>query len=364
MMNGRALLALVILAITLPVSPPAQAAKIAKLYEIRLPVTDQQRNKRFGAYREALEMLLVRITGDPTISAKPGIEDMLKAPLSYLSRFNYSDLPTRWEGKRNDKKQLYTQQIEISFDENAINKKLRELKLPIWSSTRPSVLMWIVVQDEEMGRTILDENQGGPLIEAIMDEAEIRGVPLLFPLWDLQDQLLVTTEDIWANFDTGVLDASKRYDADTIVIGRVSRDLDGKWQSRWTLHLDSEQLRLEAEGKEAAPVIIASLNAVTDQLAKRFAHVTDDEQSAEYLVHVKNLSTLEAYMKASKYLDSLEPVQAVRVDSVESDNATFRVKLRTDRKGLEKAISLGAVLLATNEDKDFQLEQHFYYKLR
>ena len=66
----------------------------------------------------------------------------------------------------------------------------------------------------------------------MLEIAEKRGLPLAFPLLDTEDLQSVTFSDIWGGFDERIIAASKRYGANSILIGRVRPS--SSQSNRWT----------------------------------------------------------------------------------------------------------------------------------
>jgi len=340
-----------IIALVLPSG--AQAAKIKGLYELKLPVVSQDREERLASIKTAFERLLVRVTGKHDVFAQAEVQEIIKNSVSFLSRFNYEKLPEDFKQPALEGKEAkrYSQQIVIVFDEDAVNRELRKNGLPVWGKVRPTTLLWIVYEDEN-GRQVLDENQPNQMIELIRTHAADRSMPILFPLWDLQDQIAVTSADIWGNFKDNIISSSERYAVESILVAKIYRDpIDPLWRAAWHLYVDKDELAWESEAEDAQSALEAGMSGVTDNLASRFAHVSEEFGTSDILLDVSGISSLKQYVKVAKYLGTLEPVEKMIVSTVKPKEVVFKVTLRTGVGSLEKAISLSNVLLPQEQEK-------------
>ena len=57
--------------------------------------------------------------------------------------------------------------------------------------------------------------------EQIVAAADERGLPIAWPLLDLQDLNAVTCTDVWGGFEDEIVAASARYRSDAVLIGKV-----------------------------------------------------------------------------------------------------------------------------------------------
>ena len=160
----------------------------------------------------------------------------------------------------------YTENIEerhASDDEplSALDAKVRKLiedAVIAEAQTHAKAVHDMDLSDDE-ARSI-DRNR--LLRERMLDAAERRGLPLAFPLLDTEDLARVTFPDIWGGFDELVLDASQRYEASSVLIGRVRPE--SAERNRWTYHFSGEQHAWTGE-----PELV--VNRVADVLAAEFA---------------------------------------------------------------------------------------------
>ena len=76
--------------------------------------------------------------------------------------------------------------------------------------------------------------------ELLASNGLARGLPLIFPIMDLEDQLTVDDGLIWGRFGKELLQASERYNANCLLIGRLVAHEGGtvtSFSGDWTIVL-------------------------------------------------------------------------------------------------------------------------------
>src|SRR5690606_10007099 len=147
-------------------------------------------------------------------------------------------------------------------DHAAINALLRSHHLPVWGSIRPATLLWLAVE-EHGRRRLVSANDTETVAATVVAVAERRGLPVHFPLLDLQDLRRIQPSDVWGDFRDVIESASARYNAQVILSGALARDGDD-YRARFTLYLDGNALRWESRGR-LDEVIAAGVGYATDE---------------------------------------------------------------------------------------------------
>jgi len=199
------------------VSVSAAAVEVATLYTAQVPFDSEANDPRALAYRAALNEVLLRVSGSELTSDTELVERLFPEPAAYVVQFRSGADETLW----------------VSFDGDAIEQTLRQSGQTLWASDRPLTLVWLAVDwgrgqreilgadDPERSRSAsrsIDRNR--LLRQRVLDMAERRGLPVIFPLLDAEDLRSVSFSDIWGGFDDALLDASQRYDVNSILVGR------------------------------------------------------------------------------------------------------------------------------------------------
>jgi hypothetical protein len=327
---------------TLIFSLNAHAAEVEGLYETEVLVTSQGRDERNVAIRMALDEVLVRVSGDRSTPRLDALQGLYRRSLQLVQQYRYRALP-RGEVLSGDQPGGMSQVLWVSFDAAAIDQALRKASVPLWGQVRPATLVWVVVEDGGV-RSLMGADTLSQSKQVMQQQAELRGLPLFVPLWDLEDQVALRFTDVWGNFQDAILRASARYATEAVLVGRLYRQTGDIWESRWTLYQGGETAHWSLSSPSQNEVLSAGVDGAADHLGRRFARVFDESQSGRVKVVVKDLRTLEDYARTTQFLQSLDVVTAIQVESVVGETMTFDLQVRGNSEGLAQTIGFGRTL--------------------
>lgn len=336
-------LSAVIVLSCLSLAAPAMAAEVKGLYSADVPVHSQDDAERLAAIREGLGIVMVKVSGRREAPTLPATAAVMKEPIQLVQQFRYFPLPEEWQQAVDDQGQFYSQLLHIDYDSAAVNKVLREASLPVWGRARPATLIWLAVEEWNQ-RSILGADTLPALREALMRQAARRGVPLLFPLLDLEDQTRVSFADIWGDFQDTILRASERYQAGVVLVGRMYRQAMDEWQVRWTLYQEGDVQRWTTAATLQEPALKEGLNLAADYFAQHFARLPSTGGDSRITIDVHDVRNLDGYARAMKYLESLDMARDVQVDEVATGHVRFSLTVRGALVSFEQAIQFGETL--------------------
>ena len=282
------------------------------LYSVELPVRDQSIDVREEASADALLYALTRLTGLTSIPRTDAIRTALGNPSRYYNEYVYLDKQAELS-------------LRFTFERESLLALVRQAELPIWWTKRPKVLAWIAL--EEAGeRTILAANSDHPLKEALLDEAMRRGIDLQLPLMDLDDHLRVGVEDVWGRVSASLDEASKRYDADLTLVGRVTsqlsfrgRDLSGDW--RFWLAGQVHDLPYQSDQYESVAAV--GVGEVVQTLLQRYQVLAHAPYSWEF--QISGIRGVGGYAGLVGYMRGLDFIEEVAVAGIQRDVVTLVV---------------------------------------
>ncbi len=321
---------------------PAQAVRVKGIYQAEVPVENQSAASRRDAFRQAIKKVLIKMTGIKDIAAAPEAEIIIQRATRYVSRYRYMqkalDESTAVEEPG---KQLF---INVEYDGEALEKLLRQSGLPVWSDNRPAVLLWLAVQNGRE-RYILGEDTDDEIKRLVMAAADRRGVPLIFPLQDLEETRRVTFADIRAGFTETVLAASERYNAPITMVGYLKFDRSGKASVKWTTHREGSSSSWQERSVPQEQAVISGIDNLADILASRYAFSGNAGNTLfEYLVSVNGVLGLNDYAGALNYMRGLNFVEEVTPVRVEAGRAHYRVLMRGELMELQRMLDLSELL--------------------
>jgi hypothetical protein len=320
-------------------------ARVSGLYDAEVKVFSQKRSERSLAMISALAEVLAKVSGQRDAIEAGNVAKAVKRPARFLQQYRYRALSV--EERQRDLETATSrsdpQMVVFVFDKAAVDKLLRENDLPVWGATRPATLVWLAVEDEGR-RYMVGSDSVEPLREELLREARRRGLAVLLPLMDLEDQTALSFASVWAGYRDSIDQASHRYRAEAVLVGRLYRPYGGEWQGQWTL-LESGFLQSwRGEGVLPTELLDEGVAGAIDILASRYAPAAGQQQAGFLPVTVTDVRNLDDYARVSRYLKSLQQVSQVHTARVEADRITFELDVRGSPESFSKTVSLGNVL--------------------
>lgn len=318
------------------VGSPAHAARVDNLYAAEVPMQSGSRGLQ-NAFDAALSQVLVKVTGRREAGANPEIAVAIGDTSRYVQQYRIDADNEVW----------------VQFDEVALRRALDGIGTSLWGAERPSTLVWLVIDDgsgrrhllgaeraadpatEDPFRASAEDEQLVLVREQLLAAADERGMPLMLPLADSGELSSIPLRDVWGGFTESLVEASKRYSPDAVLVGRARSAMFGEMDVRWTLLMDDERFSWEGD-------LASGPDDVADFFAGRLA--TSADSSSEILLSVDDVNSLDGYGRLSAYLDNLDLVDELSVDRIREDRVVFRLKIRGDTDRLMRSIALQRIL--------------------
>ncbi len=326
------------------ISQPVYAIKVSGLYQATVPVSDESASTRNPALKQALIQVLVKLTGDRNISKSSNISALIERPERFVQQFRYR------QATNEENQQIQSPELWVQFDETALNDALRSYGLTVWGKERPSILVWLAHEGNESRRLVSFEES--PEYLTMLDQrASARGVSLLLPLLDLEDTSRISVSDIWGGFKEPILDASKRYQTDVVLTGKLIQILPTLWESQWSVYIDGQVMSWTSQGELVEIVLEEGVDELADRLATQYANTGSTRTKVIELL-VSNVNDLDEYARTLSYLESLQSVRTVQVKRVSTDKVMFELISHGGLNAINQAIALGKTLeLVSNSEQ-------------
>ena len=331
----------------LPVAVVQAAAE--SLFESEVVVPNQSPGVRSYAMKTALQEVLVRVAGQDAVLATEPARAMLKNPAQRVQQYRYFTVP---------ESEPPVLKLWVRFDGEAIRQALQQQGVTYWGTERPDTLVWLAVEDRSK-RYVVAADDGTDVYRQIEQAARQRGVPVLFPLMDLQDQSQVRFSDIWGGFFDSVMDASKRYNPQAVLIGRLNRSPSGGWSSRWHLEVAGRPSSWSDSHQQLAMLAQQGVGDTADILASRFAVSQAGGNLDTVSISVTGVDSLSDYSRLSDYLSGLTAVVDMQVAKVSGTEIQYALQLNGSLQDLTHTVTIGTVLehLSTDTPGSFRLRQ-------
>jgi len=340
---GFLLCPLLCLSIVLPI--PARAAKVDWLYDVDVVVADQSAKERAVASRAALLVVLRRVTGLADVPMNEAVTNALESPQQYYVEYRYKEAPAAGgalSGTVSGKPPAKALYMSVRFAEPAVQRLVAQAGLPLWSSNRPTTVVWLVMTDNAQ-RDVLGASDPNPLLLALRTHAEERGLPLVVPLMDLDEQLQVTPAVVWGGMFDVLERASQRYSADAMLVGRISHDPAGTWTAAWEIWRQGSEQRFNIESATPEDAGAAIVNRMTEELVARYAVASADQQQLH--IRVDGVASVADYGALLTYLAGLEFIDAVQIEEVSPNVVQLSLGTRTQWDRLRDLLALDGRLV-------------------
>lgn len=312
----------------------APAHAVTDLFETEVAVADQTPGVRAAAFRDALSRIIVRVAGEQSVLSGEPARKLLEEPARLVQQYRYftetSSSPP-------------VLKLWARFDGDAIRRSLQQEGMAYWGGERPDTLVWLAVEDRGQ-RYIVSANGGSDVHRQVELAARKRGVPILFPLMDLEDQSQVRFSDLWGGYFDKVLTASKRYNPPAVLIGRLNRSPSGGWSSRWYMDVVGRANEWSDSHRQLQELARQGVEDVADILATRYAVTGNGNTGDSVRITVNGIETLDAYARISRYLASLSSVSRVDVDELVPGSVQYSLQASGGLQNLTRTVAIGTVL--------------------
>ena len=321
------------------------AVRVPGLYEGEVPVENQEADYRRQAIEQAMKQVLIKLTGDRNAALRVALSPVIDTAERYVQQYRY--LQTNIGDNPVTNSRL---RINVRFDESNVNDALRNLGVQVWGRERPSTLIWIAMQNEN-SRRILQPGEEPDIFYMIDQYAKSRGIVVINPLFDLQDNASLRVSDIWGGFHYTVINASQRYYPDLILTGKILSSLPGIWEGLWTAYINGNETTFSTEGSYLESVLNEGINGIADIIARNFSQ-TSAAEIGNTVLKVIDVLTLQQYAKIMNYFQSLSPVTNVEVTQLNLGIIEFKISAHGGEQALNRAIDFGRILERVDENQN------------
>jgi hypothetical protein len=319
------------------------------LYTVTVPIKDRSEATRNDNFKHALIQVLTKLTGNRKTSAQAIAQAKLTHIERFVDEFKYQTLP-------NSEQQLLT----IQFDSRAIDDLAQNLGLSLWSSTRPTLLTWIVLNNQE-GQTLINEETSPAEADTLKSQAQVRGIPLLLPLSDIEDLSTLKAADLLTNAKEPLTKIAERYHVKTILVGIASMDVTSaqstSWTTQWHLYLNGEITTQRNTSLPLKDMLADGIDRAADAIAARFSRAMSRNplgtKSGSEIIEIKiiDVPTLKDYAQVNDYLQSLDIISNLQVLRLQPGQVTFRLSIRGGKAAFDQAVALGNILTPSTDEK-------------
>ncbi len=320
----------------------SRATHADDLYDVRVAVASRSVEDRKLGASEGLRVMLSRLSGQVNLAlGSVEVRKALAAPDRYYNQYRYraTDRYDEWG-------QPITE-LRLRYSANAVRRLLDEASLPLWTLNRPTLVVWLA---ERAGSgTDLVGDPLHPVLRAVAARAALRGLPLVIPKMDAVDLAAVDIRDLSRSNLSVLTAASRRYEADLLLIGQAEQLDADNWRVNWTSWDRGTSRNLSRTGS-ATVVATAPIDGVTDALVRRFTVAAG--QSGILRVRVTGIDSIGDYAALLDYLGGLSYVKSVAVVSLIAPDLVVDIATGTDGQRFMELLEIESRLVAPVEQRE------------
>lgn len=359
----------------------ASAVNVSDLYRVSVAVDNQGDASRKQGIQRAFQQLLIKVSGSQNVLTNPTLIEASENSERYMQGFSYQ--------QDGFDEQVY---LQAWFSKALVVPLIKRAQAPIWGENRPLLLNWLAIEPTEnmeigrfdvarlirdaqgeinddnlsktdsavessaivRGERVLISGQNAKLQKRFDRAFSERGLPVLWPMDDLEDQTSLPFNQLWWLSADSVRVASQRYQADAILAGKLNQTSTGVWQYEGILLHGNEKRNILTDSDSPMGALTLATGEVGQYFSDQFAIKSDLMNGRSGIrVLVKKVSSFTDYSKVLAYFKSITGVRTVEVAQVDRDNLELYLSLEGSWDKVQRIISLDNKLSMLQE-KEFE----------
>lgn len=210
---------------------PAWCDQADTLYSAKAIVTGQGEKNREPGFRDCLTQVLVRVSGDQRLTARPEMADLLPRAGSFVQSFSYRD---RLAGKPiHDEQGTYDRPHDLTcrYEPRVIDGLLADLESHPWRDARPALAVFLDVTRYQQAFRVSRENpRDAAMRDSFALAASALAMTVVFPSAQDGDEASSGQNAV------DLAEAASTAGADMPLIGKLDwSDADHGWVASWHL---------------------------------------------------------------------------------------------------------------------------------
>jgi hypothetical protein len=283
----------------------------------------------------ALKQVLVKVSGNKNIAQLPDSQLLVAKLEQFISQYGY---------------EVYrcTRYFMAVFDKNEIDQALKSIQQPIWGTTRPVTLIWMVSDSATSRQFISDDflsqSDYSDIDWAMLNEQHNRGINFQFPLIDLDDSLAISISDVTGRFYDQIATASNRYGVGYFVSANLSQQGDNQWTLSWALLGTSESgntsnvLKEKTVSGDKILLLTEMTSDIADYYASQFAVLVNQSDNFLKTIYISDVNSLSKFNQLNTILGKLNSVASFEIVSVHDAKVTINIKVNGGLSSFENGL--------------------------
>ena len=352
MLIRKILVITIIFIIFLPLS--GMAVRIRDINIAFVNVPDQSDPAFQKALPQALEQVLIRMSGNTDVMTLPAIQNVLSQISRYIEKYSYI---TKIEDNRNN--QLL---LRVAFNQQAIRQLLYNANQTIWSINRPLMMIWLSIPNGIQPQILTNDSQK-PVVQIVKQVAFVRGIPIIFPMMDLEDQIYMVQPPSTLPNSQQLQEISQRYEVNSTLSGTVIANKEYQLQGEWQLFLNETLYGWQTSGSNITEVVKNGIDRAVDMIINQFATLDSRGMESLVTIQVSGIKTLNDYVNVISTLKHLTLVTKISVSDINTDMLLLKITTTGNLNDLVKALKSISYLVAETVPTQTTLNvTHLFYR--
>ncbi|MEM7466800.1 MAG: DUF2066 domain-containing protein [Pseudomonadota bacterium] len=340
-MKYRILKFFIIVCLTSGALPSVLHARVVdKLTSARVPVADRSDIEFARATSKALELVLVKLTGDSRTPKSTQGRSVLSKAQRLVQQFGYEKSAS--SGGAAEANLL----LRVEFDPEVLSSEMRQAGLVLWGKERPETRVFIVVRGAGSATVVSNQrtsDENAAEIQSIVArQATNRGIPISFPEPAVAAQINVggSAAEILAH--ASELEQANRVDGVAVAIFEGSPL--GLWEAQWLFRVANEQESFANEGDLVALLAEEATDSLADVIGSRYANPALLGRNESVQLQVTGIYDGTDFARVATYLKSLDGVEQLFVHRAQNDRISLSAVVQGGYAGLAQSIAFGRLL--------------------
>jgi hypothetical protein len=288
----------------------------AEVLDASIVVEDRSQGARSVAVTQAFEQVIRSRTGSTGVLVQP-LEALLTDSAQFVDNYAYS---TNEDGQT---------QLDIRFQERKLRQAIIQAQVPYWPDQRPKTLVLIaqVTTTNPSPHYVADADQA--LINAMALAFEQYDLTMITPIWDLDDRIIISPQQIWERDREPAIELAEKYNAGCVLTGSAYLDSRARYRINWMLDCAGELVRRQFGALDVEGAANQGRNLVVSQLVAQQG--VDLSSSVRVLsFEVAGIESYSSVVVLRDYLGQLLQVQSYSIQSISAAGIQLEVNLVDD----------------------------------
>ncbi|MFA5984619.1 MAG: DUF2066 domain-containing protein [Methylococcaceae bacterium] len=313
------------------------SVEVNGLYETDVIANSLSPVDREDAVKRAFAVVLKRLVASGQVLQNPVLKSALMQPAPYVKQFQYA-----LQEESLAETDAEARNLRVLFDEQAVLNLMKASQSRIWPDSRPETLVWLVVEDN--GQRGFFRAETMPEVNAFIHQAAKQlGLPLLFPLLDLEEQQMVSINDVLSAYPQNLLTISQRYDVVSMLAGRLAKSKTC-WKTDWAFYFNNAVVQWSSPCSSLEDAVLLGLQGVYQQLSQYYAVLPNSFEADSLTLKIAGVKGDEEQSRLTHYLKTMQHVKSVAWLGHDAGFDLYKVILEGKRQDFEELLGIGRVL--------------------